>query len=173
MSERPDDNRYRGERQISEVANRLIDPVLAKRAGISTMLLGSWDEIAGPDFSDCTRPEKISWPRRASEMTGEDGGHQPGVLIIACEGARALFLTHAQDELIQRINGFFGFPAVRQIRIVQKPVSPQAKPRKRIRPLARAQAEHLDDLVSGIESESLRNALMRLGTAVMGSAKKS
>lgn len=173
MSERPGDSRYRGERQISEVANRLIDPVLAKRAGISTLLLGSWDEIAGIDFSDCTRPEKISWPRRASEMTGEDGGHQPGVLTIACEGARALFLTHAQDELIQRINGFFGFPAVRQIRIVQKPVTPQAKPHRKVRPLAHAEAKHLDDLVSGIENESLRKALTRLGSAVMGSAKKS
>lgn len=48
----------RGVVQISEVANGLIDPVLAKRAGINTMLLGSWDEIAGPEFADCTRPEK-------------------------------------------------------------------------------------------------------------------
>ena len=48
----------------------MIDPVLAKRAGINTLLLGSWDEIAGEDFADCTRPEKIAWPRRASEMTG-------------------------------------------------------------------------------------------------------
>ena len=98
----------KGGRQISEIANGMIDPVLAKRAGINTLLLGSWDEIAGEDFADCTRPEKIAWPRRASEMTGE-GGYQPGVLTIACEGARALFLTHAQGELIQRINGFLRF----------------------------------------------------------------
>ena len=46
--------------QISEVANGLIDPVLAKRAGINTMLLGSWDEIAGSSFADCTRPERLA-----------------------------------------------------------------------------------------------------------------
>ena len=51
----------------------------------------------------------------------------PVCLTIACEGARALFLTHAQGELIQRINGFFGFHAVSQIRIVQKPVSIASK----------------------------------------------
>ncbi len=39
-------------------------PVLAKRAGISTELIGVWDEIAGESFADCTRPEKIAWPRR-------------------------------------------------------------------------------------------------------------
>ena len=32
----------RGIVQISEVANGLIDPLLAKRAGINTMLLGAW-----------------------------------------------------------------------------------------------------------------------------------
>jgi hypothetical protein len=48
----------KGEVQISEVANGIIDPVLARRAGISTALLGSWDEIAGEDFADCTRPER-------------------------------------------------------------------------------------------------------------------
>jgi len=91
--------------QIAEIANGIMDPLLSKRAGINTALLGSWDEIAGDDFADCTRPEKITWPRR--DEGPDRGGYQPGVLTIACEGARALFLTHAQGELIARINGFF------------------------------------------------------------------
>lgn len=158
----------RGVIQISEVANGLIDPVLAKRAGINTMLLGSWDEIAGSEFAECTRPERISWPRRASEMTGEGGGYQSGVLTIACEGARALFLSHQQGEIIQRINGFFGFPAINQVRIVQKPVTPQARHRPRPRPLTGEAALHLEELVGGIEGEALKAALKRLGTAVLG-----
>ena len=39
----------KGERQISELTNSIVDPVLAKRAGINTTLLGCWDEIAGDD----------------------------------------------------------------------------------------------------------------------------
>lgn len=158
----------RGVVQISEVANGLIDPVLAKRAGINTMLLGSWEEIVGAEFAECTRPERIAWPRRASEMAGEGGGHQPGVLTIACEGARALFLSHQQGEIIQRINGFFGFPAVNQVRIVQKPVTVHMPHRARPRPLTGAAARHLDELVDGIEGEALKAALKRLGTAVLG-----
>lgn len=157
--------------QISEVANGLIDPVLAKRAGINTMLLGSWDEIAGEGFADCTRPEKIAWPRRASEISGE-GGYQPGVLTVACEGARALFLTHAQGELIQRINGFFGFYAIGQLRIVQKPVSPQHKHRGKPKPLSGEPARRLEAMVEGIESEELKAALRRLGTAVLAPRRR-
>lgn len=161
----------RGGVQISEIANGLIDPVLAKRAGINTLLLGSWDEIAGEEFADCTRPEKIAWPRRISEMSG-DGGYQPGVLTVACEGARALFLTHAQGEFIQRINGFFGFPAISQMRIVQKPVSPPPKPYRKPKPLTGARAQHLEDMVGGIENDALKAALTRLGTAVLSASKK-
>lgn len=159
----------KGVKQISEVANGLIDPVLARRAGINTALLGSWDEIVGADFADCTRPEKIAWAKRGGE--GE-GGYKPGVLTIACEGARALFLTHAQGELIQRINGFFGFAAVHQIRIVQKPVSQYAKRSRAPAPLKGAAAVRLETMMEGIDNEKLRDAVKRLGTAVMGKRGK-
>lgn len=155
--------------QIAEIANGIMDPLLSKRAGINTALLGSWDEIAGDDFADCTRPEKITWPRR--DEGPDRGGYQPGVLTIACEGARALFLTHAQGELIARINGFFGFPAVRQIRIVQKPVSQPVPRRRKPLPLRGDAAKRLDDMMDGIESEALRKAVERLGTAVMQKKK--
>lgn len=161
--------RRRGAQQIADVANGLIDPVLARRAGINTALLGAWQEIAGPQFADCTRPEKIAWPRR--DDTGE-GRHQPGVLTVACEGSRALFLTHAQGELIARINGFFGFSAIRQLRIVQKPVAPQPKTRP-LRPLDAIAAAKLDDMVDGMDDGRLKEAILRLGRGVLSGRRKS
>ncbi|MEM6461464.1 MAG: DUF721 domain-containing protein [Pseudomonadota bacterium] len=158
----------KGVMQISEVANGVIDPILAKRAGINTMLLSMWDEIAGAEFADCTRPEKIKWPRRASE----DGPFEPGMLTIACEGARALFLVHSQDQLIQRLNSVFGFPAVGRIKIVQKPVSARAAAPENPRHISAEQAEQLAGLVAGIESEKLRNALARLGRCVMAQSRQ-
>src|SRR6478735_6892681 len=70
----------RSPKQIAELANGIVDPVLARRAGINTALLGSWDEIVGEDFAECTRPEKIAWARG-----NDDGSFRPGVLTIACE----------------------------------------------------------------------------------------
>lgn len=156
--------------QISEVANGIIDPVLARRAGITTALLGSWDEIAGENFADCTRPEKIAWPRHGDP--GDEGGHRPGVLTIACEGARALFLSHAQGELIARINGFFGYPAIGQIRIVQKPVSTATLKRPRPRKLEGEKAKKLAGMMEGITDDKLRLAIERLGTGVMSARRK-
>ena len=162
----------KGAFQIAEAANRLIDPVLQRKAGISTALIGSWDEIAGSNFADCTRPEKITWPRRNADRQGEAGGMEPGVLTVACEGARALFLSHAQGELIQRINGFFGFPAIRQIKIVQKPVAIQTRQRRRLRPLSASEKSHVAELTADIENDALKAALERLGRGVYGSRKR-
>lgn len=169
MAAPPREKGRRGAAPLADLANGIIDPVLARRAGINTALLGSWEDIAGERFADCTRPEKIAWPRRGEP--GDLGGYRPGVLTVACEGARALFLSHAQGELIARINGFFGYPAIGQIRIVQKPVSPQSKRR----PPAKLQGEaarKLAGMVEGIEDEKLKAAIERLGTGVLSRKKK-
>lgn len=156
--------------QISEIANGLIDPILARRAGINTMLIGAWEDIAGADFADCTRPERIAWPRRVSEMGDER--FEPGSLTIACEGARALFLSHAQDQLIQRVNAFFGFPAIDRIRIVQKPVAAAGSVRKPLPKLAANQQNRLATMLQEVEDPKLKAALERLGTGVIAKAAR-
>ena len=89
-------------RQIAEIANGLMDPVLARRAGISTALLGSWDEIAGEEFADCTRPEKIAWPRHGDP--GDEGGHRPGVLTIAWNGEQLRLTGPAESVFTGQVD---------------------------------------------------------------------
>ncbi|WP_246739669.1 DciA family protein [Martelella sp. HB161492] len=149
--------------QIADVANALIDPILARRAGISTSLLNAWEEIAGDAYADYSRPEKIVWPQRSQSY---DDTFRPGTLTIACEGARALFLSHGQDELIHRVNGFFGFAAIDRIRIVQKPVQPAGPSRRKLQPLSKAERMKLDEKLADIESDRLKAAILRLATGV-------
>lgn len=156
--------------RIAEVANRLIDPILAKRAGMNTLLLGAWDELVGQQFVGCTRPERIRWPRQdGSDEAG--GGFSPGVLTIACEGSRALFLMHQEAELVGRVNAFFGFPAISKIRVVQKAVAtPATKPV--LRPLDNLEKKRLSDMLADIEDPRLRQVLQRLGQGVIARRPK-
>lgn len=156
--------------QIAEIANALIDPILAKKAGINTMLIGVWDEIVGPEFEDCSRPEKIIWPRQRGQMQSASesgGGLEPGQLTIACEGSRALFLSHQQSEIIGRINSFFGFPAINRIKIVQKAVQRPDKIRKKPRKLQLDERQDLNNMLDGMEDDKLKQALTKLGEAVL------
>ncbi|MBC7282141.1 DciA family protein [Hoeflea sp.] len=160
----------KGSVQIAEIANGLIDPILARRAGINTLLLASWDEIAGEQFAGFSRPEKIRWPRQdGPDETG--GGFSPGLLTVACEGARALFLMHQEAELIARVNSFFGFRAIAQIRIVQKAIHvPTRKPAAR--PLDAGEKRRLAGMVETVEDPKLREALARLGAGVISRRPK-
>jgi len=128
---------------VSDLASRILDPMLRRRAGISIGLVQSWDEIAGPRLARLSRPERIQWPRRLDE----DDPFQPAVLVIACEG----------------------FNAVGRIRIVQKPVTAEKpRPRPVLRELSQAERKKLSGTVGPIEDEGLRAALERLGARVLG-----
>lgn len=160
--------------QIADIANLLVDPVLAKKAGINTMLLNIWGEIVGPDFQDSTRPEKIIWPQRDNKLHHESeigGGLEPGTLTIACEGSRALFLSHQQNQIIARINSFLGFPAISRIKIVQKSVSNVRKRRKKTKRLSSSDETRLNEMLAEIDNDKLSAALQKLGKAVLSDHK--
>lgn len=155
---------------VSDLASTILDPVLRKRAGMSIGLVQSWDEIAGPALSRHTLPEKIAWPRRMNE----DDPFQPATLVIACEGFAALRVQHETGEIIGRVNAFLGFNAIGRIKIVQKPVRKTAQPPKpRLRPVSAAEQAKIAKTVGGVEDESLRASLERLGRTIAGSKKQS
>jgi len=156
--------RQRQARSLADLANRLVDPLLARKAGINTMLLSAWGEIVGERFAESSRPERIRWARDAGESEG-GAGFSPGQLTVACEGASAVFLMHEERELVSRVNAFFGFPAVNRIRFVQKPVrQPSKKPA--VPQLDRLQKRKLETMLGDVEDPALRAALERLGTGV-------
>lgn len=159
-----------GPQPVADLATRILDPVLRKRAGISVALIQSWEEIVGERIAHASRPEKIVWPRRM----GEDDPFEPATLVVACEGIAALALQHETGEVIARVNSFLGFAAVGRIRILQKPVAASASPkRKGPARLNEHEAAHVKSLTREIESDDLRAALERLGAEVIGAKRRT
>jgi hypothetical protein len=151
---------------VGDLATSILDPVMRKRAGMSTALLQCWDEIAGERLAANTRPERIAWPRRAHE----DDPFAPATLIIACEGAAALRLQHQTAEIINRANAFLGFAAIGRIKIVQKKVvqtAPLEKPS--LRALTDGERARVASSVGPITNDALRASLERLGRSVLAS----
>ncbi len=104
---------------LSETVSKMLDPVLRKRTGLNVALIEHWPQIAGYDISEHTMPLKIIWKYRAVQ----DEVFQPATLVVACEGFAALKLMHETDELLHRINAFFGYIAIDRIKIKQRSVS--------------------------------------------------
>lgn len=160
----------RGPRPVADLVPDLMKPAARKRGFASVDLVAYWADIVGPAYADCTRPERLTWPRKIAD--GGEEAYEPATLTVAVEGSRALLFQHEAADVARRINAVFGFQAVGRIRIVQKPITKIEVERAPIlRPLSRGEADRLSESLAGIEDEGLRAALERLGRGVLGSRK--
>ena len=154
--------RRSGAQPVADLVGALMDPILRKKAGMTTGLVAAWPEIAGPRLEKSTRPEKLVWPARRSDLDP----FEPATLVVACEAAAALRLQHQTSELLARINAFFGFAAVARIKLVQKPVNRERPDRRpTLRDLGPADATRIDEMVERIEDPRLRKALRAFAEA--------
>jgi hypothetical protein len=153
-------------RQIGKAIAGVLDPLTAKRANVDLSLSLVWQEIAGEKLAGRTQPHKIVWPHRH----GQDEPFRPGTLVVGCEGSLALDLQYRTTELLERINRFFGFHAVERIKIEQTVIMRFREKREwKVPVLKPKQATDLDEALTRIEDEGLREALRKLGTNIIGS----
>ena len=155
-------------RQSGGPIRDLLDPLMAKRANVDLSLALAWQQVAGEKLSGRTQPMHIQWPQRISP----DDQFKPGTLVVAAEGSVALDLQYTSSELVERINRFFGYPAVSKIRIEQKPIMRFKEKHKRAEPVLNpVEKASLEASLSQIEDEGLRETLFRLGTHVLAGQK--
>lgn len=152
---------------LAELVGRALDPVTARRGFATAELIGAWADIVGGRYADCSRPERIVWPR------GTANKDSPGTLVVVVEGPRALFLQHEADQIIERVNGFLGHGAVGRLKIVQGAMpSNDSAQGPTVMPLDATDKAKLDDTLADVESPGLRSALERLGQAVLAESNK-
>jgi hypothetical protein len=147
-----------GLRRMPELLGRLLDPAARRRGLAEARLLTDWAAVVGPHLAARCQPVKLA----------PDPGGRGGVLVLHVSGPAALELQHSQPQVIERINGYFGYPAVARLRLIQAPRRAPVKPRKArpARSLSAAECAEIDTLVQPIADGALRAALTRLGRAL-------
>ena len=118
-------------------------PELTKKAfqkyGFSTAaLLTDWAVIVGAELARHTRPERLNWPQRTEDFAADaDNGtttRRAGAkLTLRVEPARVLDVQYQAHLIKDRINAYFGYAAISDVRFIQAPVvpartCPQARP---------------------------------------------
>jgi hypothetical protein len=160
MDKANDRSARKGAVALGALVGAIIDPVTRRRGFATADLIAAWPEIAGGRWADCTRPEKITWPR------AEDGG--PAMLTVRVEGPQAVFLQHEATQIIERVNAFLGYGAIGRLRIVQAPITPlKATAAAATRALSASEEAELGARVAEVDGGPLRAALQRLGRGVL------
>lgn len=152
-------------RTVGSFVSKLTKKAVEKYGFSAATLLTDWRTIVGDDLARHTEPQRLKWPRGV-EAYGEadaDAAGRPGAtLLLRVDGARALDVQYKARQIIERINSYFGYRAVADLRIIQAPVEP-APPRPLPRDVVAsrrrsAPGPNLDQ----IADDQLRAALERL-----------
>jgi hypothetical protein len=148
--------RRQGFRAVGVPVSKVAAPIIAKRGGgILARLKAEWAAIVGAEWA------AVAWP----SALGRDG-----VLKLRTPATAAVELQHRAPLLIERINLFFGRSVITRLALMQGPIPLDSPSRPRpTATLAAGEVAALDERLSGIADPDLREALGRLGHAVIGS----
>jgi hypothetical protein len=150
----PARERRPGLRAVGSSVTRLAAPIITRQGGgILARLKAEWPAVVGAEWAE------RAWPA----ALGRDGA-----LRLRVATAAALELQHRAPLVLERINLYFGRAVATRLVLVQGPLPlPPRAGRTPPRPLAPAEAASLETRLAPIADPALRDALNRLGRAVI------
>jgi hypothetical protein len=153
-------------RAVGAYVPKLTRKAFEKYGFSAAALLTDWATIVGEEIAGVAVPERLKWPRdvriREDVEAGAEG--RPGaVLVLRVDQARALDVEYKGRQILERINGYFGYRAIAELRIVQAPLTrPAATAASPGKPTPCEAPE-----LAVIADERLRAALTRLKSGLM------
>ena len=160
-----------GPKAVGSFVPRLTRTSFEKFGFSAATLVTDWATIVGAELAGFTSPERLRWPRAPQAHVEDEGeathARRGATLAVSVDPARALDVQYRRAQIIERINAYFGYAAVAEIRIEQRPRRdfPPIPAKVAARPSAPAPRE-----VLGIEDDALRAALTRLSEGVRARA---
>lgn len=163
---------YLAARAVGAFLPKLTRKAFEKYGFSAAALLTDWPAIVGEEIAAMAFPERLKWPRsveaRADVEPGAEG--RPGaILVVRVDPARALDVEYRGRQIVERINGHFGYRAVAELRLVQAPLARRAKapavPAEPTPPPCPAPE------LASIPDERLRAALAKLKSGLAGRAQ--
>jgi hypothetical protein len=137
--------RSRRARAVSDLLPQAGGAAFRRFGFVQSSIVSRWKEIVGVRYGAVTAPESIRFP------PGKKSG---GVLNLVVEGAHAPMMQHVAPTIVERVNLFFGYPAVDRIAIRQGIVrAAQAKARPAPPPPGPLAADLGDSLREVIDPE--------------------
>ena len=148
-------------RSLSDLVPGLTKDILGKKSLLFGKMLSEWAHIAGADIAAKTMPLDLKYAKKLDKKS-------QATLHLAVQSAYALEISYQKALLIERLNMFFGYPAIKDIKMVQQNnimnnKKPSSKPP---RPLTMQEERVLDEMVGGIQENDLQTALKNLGKAI-------
>ncbi len=150
---------------LSDLMPSLTKEIFGRKNLLFGKLLSQWPSIAGPEMATRAVPQELKFQRK----TERDKEAAQAVLVLAVQPAFALEFSYQKGLLIERLNMFFGYAAIKDIRIVQNDSIMDKEPKAKVKtkPLTLPEEQKLDAMVAQIQENDLQTALKNLGKALI------
>lgn len=151
-----------GTQPLAVLIEAVTRPIFAKRGPLESRLMVDWRFIAGPRIGLYSVPRKVLFPDKEQQKDGT-------LYVEVLNSAISAELPYAIPVLIEKIAVYVGYKAITRIKFRLRPGPVLSIQKKEVRsaPLSTEKRNVLNDVLSGIEDEELKQALYRLGEGVL------
>lgn len=151
----PEPPRSNRSRQVAELLPTVGGAAFRRFGFVQSSIVTRWPDIVGERLAGASAPESIRFPV---------GKKEGGTLTLVARGAHAVMIQHVVPEIVERVNRFFGYPAVARVTIRQGDVAPRPKPRPA--PPPRTVPAELGQSLKTIEDPELKAVLEALAAGI-------
>ena len=154
-------------RPLSDFVPGLTKDILGKKGALFGKMVMEWPHIAGADIAAKTTPLELKFAKKTEQKS-------QAVLHLSVQSAFALEISYQKSLLMERLNMFFGYPAIKDIKIIQQTdiMSREKHAFVPQRPLTQPESASLEAMVTEIQENDLQTALKNLGKAILSRQTK-
>ena len=140
-------------RPVAYTLHKVTEKIYRKRGFASAGVLDNWPAIVGKDLARHTVPERLG---------------AGGTLRLRVDGPLTTEIKHLEPQILERIASYFGYRAVNRLSLIQVPLENiQVEKSRPVRTLDSNSAKTLADTIRGTRNADVKQALARLGEAVL------
>jgi hypothetical protein len=145
--------RSRRMRPVSDLLPEVGGAAFRRFGFVQSSIVSRWREIVGERYAAVSSPECLRFPH---------GRKSQGVLTLVVQGAHAPMMQHVAPVIVERVNRFFGYPAVERISFRQGIVQVQKAKARAAPPSLRPLSAELGDSLREVADPELRACLESL-----------
>ena len=154
-------------KKIGESLARINKNYSSKFGKIEFLILSKWTQIVGIFFADHSEPDKIT--RITEEFNEFDEPIYKNFLHVRVSPAAAVEFQHYKDTIIEKINSYFGYKAISDLRLQQNFV-PEKKIKNNIKlydqDLSEEEKVSIKNEINNIKDKELEKSIVNLGASI-------
>ena len=154
---------------IGDMVKKINRKFSSKFGKIEFVIQSKWPEIAGSYFSEYSEPKNITRLRDYENEIGETV--YKNYLNVSVSSAAALEFQHFKDTILEKINNYFGYKAIIDLRIQQNYIAKNNNIKTDNKDLTEIEKKDISAEVDEVINKDLKKSLINLGKNITKESK--